>query len=102
MTDVLKIADTLGRKEIATALDVGLTAVSNAVVKGRFPPSWYVVLLEMCRDASIDCPPELFQMKSTNSGKLEKSPEENREGTHDRVQIAHQPSDAEPARGGAA
>ena len=63
MTNARKIADTLGRKAIAERLDVGETAVSNAVVRGWFPATWSKLLEQMCEDAGIDCPPAVFKMR---------------------------------------
>ena len=57
------IADQLGRKELAARLDVGETAVSNAVVRGFFPATWHVLLEQMCRKAGLECPPSLFRMR---------------------------------------
>ena len=66
------LADALGRKAMADALGVGLTAVSNAVVRGQFPASWFLVVRAMAETAGKDCPPALFGMKdcpqSVNSG----------------------------------
>lgn len=58
-----KIADALGRKEMAQALGVGLTSISNAVVRGSFPASWFFVVTRLAGDAGVSCPPCLFQMK---------------------------------------
>lgn len=60
------IADVLGRKAMAERLGVGATAVSNAVVRGWFPPSWYFVIDKMCEGVGIECYPEMFRMKSPN------------------------------------
>lgn len=62
MTTAADIADALGRKNIAEAADVGLTAVSNAVVRGSFPPSWYIAVSSLAIPKGIHCPPELFNM----------------------------------------
>lgn len=59
------IADAVGRSKMSEALNVGATAVSKAVVSGKFPPSWFLVMQSLCRDIGIDCPPSLFGMKST-------------------------------------
>lgn len=64
MTSASDIADAIGRKTIADALGVGLTAVSNAVVRGWFPSSWFLVIGELAERAGRDCPPELFKMKT--------------------------------------
>lgn len=63
MTTASQLADALGRKTIADALDVGLTAVSNAVVRGWFPSSWFLVIEALAKDAGVACPPELFKMR---------------------------------------
>lgn len=62
------IADALGRKAIAEAVGVGETAVSNAVVRGKFPPSWFLVLSEMSKERGVECPPALFGMKIPETG----------------------------------
>jgi hypothetical protein len=59
------LADAIGRKKIAEAFGVGLTAVSNHAVRGYFPASWYLGMLTLADSASgpVECTPELFQMK---------------------------------------
>lgn len=57
------IADALGRKTIAKAVGVRVTAVSNAVVKGKFPPSWFIAVSEIAHGRGVECPPEIFGMK---------------------------------------
>lgn len=63
MTTASDLADALGRKTIADALGVGLTAVSNAVVRGWFPSSWFLAVKGIADAAGQDCPPELFRMR---------------------------------------
>lgn len=62
MMTVSELADRIGRKQIASAAGVGLTAVSNAVVRGSFPATWFIVVSDLARVAGIDCPPHLFNM----------------------------------------
>jgi hypothetical protein len=59
-----EFADRVGRVAIAEAIGVGLTAVSNNVVKGSFPSSWYLALKELAEAQGIECPPALFRMKT--------------------------------------
>ncbi len=59
-------ADAIGRKKLADALDVGASAVSNAVVRGWFPSSWFVVSKNLAEIASVECPPELFGMRGAS------------------------------------
>ena len=66
MITTQKIADAVGRPKMAEALNVGLTAVSNAATSGKFPARWLHVMEMLCSDAGIDCPPSLFGMKSTD------------------------------------
>ena len=63
----LQFADAVGRKQIASALGIKDTAVSNAVVRGKFPSSWFNVLEAVARDAGIDCPRGMFRFKHGDS-----------------------------------
>lgn len=63
MLDSVQFADAVGRKKIAEALGVGATAVSNAVVRKRFPSSWFLACQRLANDAGVTCPPELFGMR---------------------------------------
>ena len=54
------IADALGRRRMAAALGVRTTAVSNAVVRGLFPASWFLAVDALARAEGIACPRELF------------------------------------------
>lgn len=56
------LADAIGRKNIADAAGVGLTAVSNAVVRGSFPPSWFIAVSTLAIPLGVHCPPEIFSM----------------------------------------
>lgn len=58
-----EFADSVGRNNLASRLGVGLTAVSNAVVRGKFPGSWFSVGQELALEAGIACPPELFSQR---------------------------------------
>lgn len=60
MQDVSDIVSTLGRDCLSSALGVGKTAISNAVVDNRFPAKWYAVIQDMCNAQAIDCPRDLF------------------------------------------
>lgn len=57
-----ELADALGRKNIAGAVHFGPTAVSNAVVRGWFPATWFMVMSDLAKKAGSECPPELFKM----------------------------------------
>lgn len=58
-----EFADALGRAEIAKATGVGLTAVSNAVVRGWFPPRWFAAVKTLADAQGVECPVELFRMR---------------------------------------
>ena len=66
---VADICDVLGRRNVALAVGVRATSVSNAVVEGRFPAKWYLVIAEMCRTADIPCPNELFSFVAVETMK---------------------------------
>jgi len=62
-----EVADMVGRGNIAAAVGVGLTAVSNAVARDkRFPPSWYLALAKLASDRGFTLAPELCGMKGAN------------------------------------
>jgi hypothetical protein len=63
MTTASDLADALGRKTIADALGVLPQAVSNAVVRGWFPSSWFLAVKAIADGAGQECPPELFKMR---------------------------------------
>ena len=67
-----EFADAIGRKTLADTFGVGLTAVSNAVVRGRFPSSWYVASCTLASEAGIQCPPDLFGQKQVASQTVDK------------------------------
>lgn len=67
MITTQQFADAVGRKKLAAILGVGLTAVSNAVVRGKFPPAWFKASELMAEEAGVACPPELFGQKSVNT-----------------------------------
>lgn len=53
-------ADAIGRKAMSSALGVGEKAISNAVVRGKFPPGWFFILSGLATERGIECPQELF------------------------------------------
>jgi hypothetical protein len=63
----LEFADKIGRATIARAMNVGLTAVSNAVVRGQFPASWFVTCQVLAANLDLQCPPDLFGQKGDPS-----------------------------------
>jgi hypothetical protein len=58
------LAQALGRTAMAARLDVGLTAISNATVRGKFPAQWFAVLKQMADEAGVECPMCLFSFVS--------------------------------------
>ena len=64
MLTASQFADKVGRQRMADEVGVLATAVSNAVVRGRFPSSWFVVCKALAASEGIPCPPDLFGMKS--------------------------------------
>jgi hypothetical protein len=65
------LANKLGRNKIASAVGVGLTAVSNATVSGKFPSSWFEIIEALCVSVGEDCPRKIFNFKTPS-----KSPQE--------------------------
>jgi len=58
-----ELAAALGRDNMSRVLGVGKTAVSNAVVRGGFPATWYFRMEKLCAERGIACPPSLFGMR---------------------------------------
>lgn len=63
MVTTASLADAIGRKTMADALGVLPTAVSNGVVRGAFPASWFLVVKALADARGIECPPDLFGMR---------------------------------------
>lgn len=74
MTTTHDIADAIGRKRLAAELNVGLTAVGNAVVRGEFPASWFLIVKSLCDEAGANCPPHLFNMRGYNTQNVDGLP----------------------------
>ena len=53
----------VGRANIARAVGSGTNAVSNAVVAGRLPASWYLAVQALAAQAGVECPDSLFAMR---------------------------------------
>jgi hypothetical protein len=58
------IAAQIGQRNIASALGIGVTAVNNAVVRGRFPATWFPVIRKMCEVEGIICSEDAFNFKA--------------------------------------
>lgn len=67
MTEAQHIASALGQAAIAKRLGVGLTAVNNAVSRGKFPAAWFPAVREMCGEAGQDCSESAFNFKSPST-----------------------------------
>lgn len=57
---VADLCDAIGRKEIAVAVNVRVSAVSNAVKDNCFPSRWYLVVKGLARAKKVPCPERLF------------------------------------------
>ncbi|WP_152618401.1 hypothetical protein [Leisingera sp. ANG-Vp] len=58
-----QLINKIGRENISLRIGVGLTAVSNAVVRGKMPSSWYEGVKRECDLQGIECPTSLFTFK---------------------------------------
>lgn len=63
MITTLQFAEAVGRRKMAAALKVLPTAISNAVGRETFPPSWLVTCQALADEVGVDCPPELFAQR---------------------------------------
>lgn len=65
MLTALEFANAIGRKKMADALEVGATAVSNAVVRENFPASWLETCRTLAGEAGVQFPVHLFGQKGS-------------------------------------
>lgn len=63
MTHASIICEAVGRQRISKEVGVGLTAVSNAAVTGKFPASWFDVVERLCIAKGVECPRSSFSFK---------------------------------------
>lgn len=63
-----QLINRIGRGVVASKVGVGLTAVSNAAVRGKIPASWYASVKRECDRLGIGCPTDLFSFKQPSSG----------------------------------
>lgn len=66
-----ELATALGRAALARRLGVVVTAVNNAVARGKFPCSWYLVVNAMAAERGLECSDEMFSMVPPNASKRE-------------------------------
>ena len=59
-----KVADALGRPEMAARLGVGLTAISTAIGEGAFRPAWYKTIRDMGVEMGVEISDSLFNWKA--------------------------------------
>ena len=64
--DAKTFADAVGRKTLAEALGVGVTAVNNAVQRGAFPATWFFVAQGVAASQGVACDNRLFNFKAPN------------------------------------
>lgn len=67
-----EFADQVGRKKIAQTVGVNAQAVSNAVVRGQFPSSWFVSCSQLAALIDVDCPAGLFGMRGIDTPKVDR------------------------------
>jgi hypothetical protein len=60
MIDMRSTIDQIGAANLAQALGYGQTAISNAVSRGAFPPSWYLVVTDLAKKRGVEVPKEMF------------------------------------------
>jgi hypothetical protein len=57
------IIETIGPDRIAAKLGVSHHAVRYAKTVGVFPAAWFAVISDLCEEAQIDLPLDLFNWK---------------------------------------
>jgi len=74
------LVSALGRQEVAAALRIEPSAVSNAVKREKFPSSWFVVMKALADIKGIDCPMYLFSFVEHVRDRRAAQGEENHTG----------------------
>lgn len=60
---VRDVVNEIGRDRIANVLGVKQAAISNVVVSGAFPTSWYMVVKDLADETGAEAPDYLFKFK---------------------------------------
>lgn len=55
-----QLLDAIGKKRVQDALNVGRSAIYNALKAGKLPPSWFDVIDTFARSEGVDCPRRFF------------------------------------------
>ncbi|WP_119309665.1 hypothetical protein [Cohaesibacter haloalkalitolerans] len=71
MSTARSIVSDLGAGAVAVRLGVGASAVSNNVVIGSFPASWFVPLFLMGLEQGVSVPVSLFRWRSVDAHSLQ-------------------------------
>lgn len=56
MNTTVKIANKLGRQEIASRIGVTKQMVYNRTSEGKYPAKWYAIILSMCAERGMEAP----------------------------------------------
>lgn len=75
MASTHDIIRAIGRRDLATAVGVGLSAVDNALIRGTMPSAWYFAVAAICAERGVPCPPEAFNFKSPSVSRTRPSAE---------------------------
>ncbi|WP_412506191.1 hypothetical protein [Roseovarius sp. SYSU LYC5161] len=71
MDDAKDIAARIGQRRIAMALGIGVTAVNNAVVRGKFPAACLPVIRQICATEGITCHESAFNVRAATDGQVD-------------------------------
>jgi hypothetical protein len=71
MDNAKDIAALIGQRRIAVALGIGVTAVNNAVVRGKFPAAWLPVIRQICATEGIACHESAFNFRAATDGQFD-------------------------------
>jgi hypothetical protein len=80
MSTPKQIIYAIGRKRVSAFLNVGETAISNAITRGKFPPAWFEGCRELASEVGIECPAHLFGQRGFST------PTQKRSDTPSKVQ----------------
>lgn len=61
--DTREVVYAIGRKKLVASLDVGETAISEAIVRGHFPSGWYPTIKSLAEKEGLEVSLSLFNWR---------------------------------------
>jgi hypothetical protein len=63
MNNIREIVKDIGREALCDELGCGSTAISNAITRGTFPPSWRKIISGLAKKKGVEISDDLFNWR---------------------------------------